>query len=208
MQRVLLLAAATAALFTGCGGPPRFQDMRTPSGEFCSDMTVFPAGEMPDREFHRLGPIQSEPTARTEAERLQSLRKAACLSGGDGVIEAVNEEVRLPDASYGTVASGTAVVWTRRPDGETKPLTTGATRKAADGTTTTEPAAPDGTAAEPVATTTKKEPTPVNTSVEAKQPPPPASATASATAPAPTTSATGTTTKTKTTTKTTTSTKK
>ena len=97
--------------------------MRTPSGEFCSDMPVFPAGAQPDKEFHRLGPIQSEPIAKTEAERLQSLRKAACLAGGDGVIEAVAEEVRLPDATYGMVASGTAVVWTRRPDGTFKPLT-------------------------------------------------------------------------------------
>src|SRR5690348_8175628 len=130
MQRVLLIAAATAAtaaLFVACAAPPRFQDLRTPSGEFCSDMHVYPAGEMPDREFHRLGPIQSKPVARTEAERLQSLREAACLSGGDGVIEAVNEEVRLPDATYGIVSSGTAVVWTRRPEGERKPLETGVT---------------------------------------------------------------------------------
>jgi len=202
MQRVLLTAAATAALFTGCGGPPRFQDMRTPSGEFCSDMHVFPAGETPDREFHRLGPIQSEPTARTEAERLQSLRKAACLAGGDGVIEAIKEEVRLPDASYGTVASGTAVVWTRRPEGEQRALEYGTT-KAAKPTETAEPEATAPQQPPPPEATAKKEPAPINTGVEAKQPPPPPSTSPTVPASALPSSTSTTTTKTKTTTKTT-----
>ncbi len=88
-----------------------FKDRRTPSGDFCSDMAVVPAGQEPDREYHRLQPIQSDPKARTEAERLESLRKAACNVGADAVIEAVNEEVRGDNAQYGTVSSGTAVIW-------------------------------------------------------------------------------------------------
>jgi hypothetical protein len=122
MHRVLLTTAVAATLIAACGAPPRFQDMRTPSGEFCSDMPVFPAGQMPDHEHHRLQPIQSEPKARTEAERLESLRKAACFAGGDAVIEATQEEIRLPDATYGMVASGTAIIWTRRPGVEFKPI--------------------------------------------------------------------------------------
>jgi hypothetical protein len=86
-------------------------------------MPVFPAGTEPDREYHRLQPITSDPESRTEAERLESLRKAACNVGGDAVIEAVNEEVRTEDARYSLVSSGTAVVWTRT-GGEVKPLTT------------------------------------------------------------------------------------
>ena len=199
MQRVLLIAAGLAALFAGCAAtPPRFQDMRTPSGEFCTDMTIYSGKTQPDREFHRLEPIQSEPSARTEPERLRSLRKAACMAGGDAVIEAIEEEVRLPDASYGKVAAGTAIVWTRR-DGQTaKPLALGAKteeeKKEAEATPPPEGLAPP------------KEPTPVNTAVEVKSPPPPPppSATATATASATPPPATSSSTKTKTTTKTTT----
>ncbi len=202
MERVLFIAAATAALFVACGAPPRFQDMRTPSGEFCTDMPIYAGKTQPEREFHRLEPIQSEPTARTEPERLRSLRKAACFAGGDAVIEAVEDEIRLPDASYGKVAAGTAIVWTRREGADARPLDLGAKTGAekAEGETTPTPEA-----------TAPKEPKPVDTSVEVKSPPPPppppAMATATATAtptPAPTTTSTGTTTKTKTTTKTTT----
>jgi hypothetical protein len=89
-----------------------FKDKRTPSGDFCSDMPIIPAGQEPDREYHRLQPIQSDPKTRTEAERLESLRKVACTTGADAVIEAVNEEVR-GDSGYQMVSSGTAVIWLR-----------------------------------------------------------------------------------------------
>ena len=205
MQRVVLFSAATAAIFVACAAPPRFQDMRTPSGEFCTDMPIFAGKTQPDKEFHRLEPVQSEPGARTEPERLRSLRKAACLAGGDAVIEAIEEEIRLPDASYGKVATGTAIVWIRREGSSSKPLDLGAKTEAdknAEPVPVADPNAP-------------KEPTPVNTAVEVKAAPPPtptATATATATAaattppPAPTGTSTGstTTTKTKTTTKTTT----
>lgn len=205
MQRVLPVAAGLAALFVGCGAPPRFQDMRTPSGEFCTDMPIYAGKDIPDREFHRLEPIQSAPSARTEPERLRSLRQAACYAGGDAVIEAIEEEIRLPDASYGKVAAGTAIVWTRREGAAPKPLGLG-TKGTGD-----KPAEVVGDE-KPTELAPPKEPTPVNTAVEVKSPPPPPSATATATAtaaattppPAPTGTGTTTTTKTKTTTKTTT----
>lgn len=120
MQRLLLTAAAAAAIIAACSTP--FRAKRTPSGEFCSDMQVVPAGQAPDREYHRLQPIASDPEARTEAERLESLRKAACDVGGDAVIEAVNEELRTEDGRYASVASGTAILWVRRTEGEATPL--------------------------------------------------------------------------------------
>ncbi|WP_437650547.1 hypothetical protein [Sorangium sp. So ce362] len=140
MQRLLLSAALGAALIAGCSTP--FRDKRTPSGEFCSDMHVVPAGQLPDREYHRLQPIASDPEARTEAERLESLRKAACGVGGDAVIEAVNEEIRTEDGRYASVASGTAVIWVRRTDGEAKPLTFHPATKPAEPAAPAEPEAP------------------------------------------------------------------
>jgi hypothetical protein len=113
-MRRLLLAALVAPILAGAACAS-FKDKRTPSGEFCSDMQVVPAGVDPDSEYHRLQPISSDPKARTEAERLESLRKAACAVGGDAVIEAVNEEVRAENATYATVSSGTAIIWLRRP---------------------------------------------------------------------------------------------
>jgi len=139
-------------MIAACGAPPRFQDMRTPSGEFCSDMPVFPAGQMPDKEYHRLSPIKSEQRPMTEAERLESLRKAACIAGGDAVIEAAQEEIRFPDATYGMIASGTAIIWTRRPGGETVPIKVhGADKKeeAAQEAPPAEPQAPPAEAAAP-----------------------------------------------------------
>jgi hypothetical protein len=112
MARLLCAAAIAALIPIGCG--PDFKDRRTPSGEFCSDMPIIPAGQEPDREYHRLQPIQSDPKTRTEAERLESLRKVACKVGADAVIEAVNEEVRGDNAQYQMVSSGTAVIWLRR----------------------------------------------------------------------------------------------
>jgi hypothetical protein len=109
MKRAIL-AVVVAALLPAAACVS-FKDKHTPSGDFCSDMAVVPAGQEPDREYHRLQPIQSDPKARTEAERLESLRKAACNVGADAVIEAVNEEVRGDNASYGMVSSGTAVIW-------------------------------------------------------------------------------------------------
>ncbi|MFS8068375.1 MAG: hypothetical protein ACMG6S_18615, partial [Byssovorax sp.] len=113
-MRRLLLVALVAPLVVGAACAS-FKDKRTPSGEFCSDMLVIPAGQDADSEYHRLQPISSDPKARTEAERLESLRKAACSVGGDAVIEAVNEEVRAENATYATVSSGTAIIWLRRP---------------------------------------------------------------------------------------------
>lgn len=158
----LVLAAST---ITSCSN---FKNQRTPGGDFCSDMPVIPAGQEADREYHRLQPISSDPKARTEAERLESLRKAACAVGGDAVIEAVNEEVRAENATYTTVSSGTAVIWLRRPQGEVKPLTlhnapkpsaSGSPSAGASGTpnsgepdTTPPPAATDEPTAKPSAT--------------------------------------------------------
>jgi hypothetical protein len=121
MDRLLLPALALAVTVAAACGPS-FKDRRTPSGDFCSDMVVIPAGQEPDREYHRLQPIKSDIAAKTEAERLESLRKAACLVGADSVIEAVNEEVRADNAQYATVSSGTAVIWLRPHNGEVKPL--------------------------------------------------------------------------------------
>lgn len=205
MQRVVLFSAATAAIFVACAAPPRFQDMRTPSGEFCTDMPIFAGKTQPDREFHRLEPVQSEPGARTEPERLRSLRKAACMAGGDAVIEAIEEEIRLPDASYGKVATGTAIVWIRREGVSSKPLDLGAHSEVDKGAEPVPAADPNP----------PKEATPLNTSVEVKSPPPqptaaattaPTAAATTTPTPTPTTSSTGSTstTKTKTTTKTTT----
>lgn len=140
MQRLLLSAALGAALIAGCSTP--FRDKRTPSGEFCSDMHVVPAGQLPDREYHRLQPIASDPEARTEAERLESLRKAACAVGGDAVIEAVNEEIRTEDGRYASVASGTAVIWVRRTEGGARPLTLHPATKPAESAPPAEPEAP------------------------------------------------------------------
>ena len=117
------LAALALAVTATAACAASFKDRRTPSGDFCSDMVIIPAGQEPDREYHRLQPIKSEITAKTEAERLESLRKAACVVGADAVIEAVNEEVRAENAQYATVSSGTAVLWLRRTDGVVKPLT-------------------------------------------------------------------------------------
>lgn len=125
MNRSLLAASALAAVVAAgaaAGCSPAFKDRRTPSGEFCSDMAIIPAGQEPDREYHRLQPIQSDPKARTEAERLESLRKVACNVGADAVIEAVNEEVRGDNAQYQMVSSGTAVIWLRRSGEGTKPV--------------------------------------------------------------------------------------
>jgi hypothetical protein len=142
MDRLLLAAALVAALSAGCG--PSFKEKRTPSGDFCSDMPIIPAGSEADREYHRLQPIQSDPKARTEAERLESLRKAACYVGADAVIEAVNEEVRGENAQYATVSSGTAVIWIRKAGIEAKPLTIGVKKAPAP-----EPPPPPEAAPEP-----------------------------------------------------------
>lgn len=126
MDRASLAAAVLAVAAFGCsafGCSPAFKDKRTPSGDFCSDMAIVPAGQEPEREYHRLQPIQSDPKARTEAERLESLRKAACKIDADAVIEAVNEEVRGDNAQYAMVSSGTAVIRLRPHTGEDpKPL--------------------------------------------------------------------------------------
>ncbi|MEZ4298696.1 MAG: hypothetical protein R3B70_27345 [Polyangiaceae bacterium] len=175
MIRSLVLCSLSLLFVTSCA--PAFKDRRTPSGEFCSDMAVIPAGEEPDLEYHRLQPVRSDIKARTEAERLESLRKAACLVGGDAVIEAVNEEVRNEQAQYVLVSSGTAVIWVRPKTGEVKPLTTHKKpKKEGEGD-----AAPEAGTGEPDA------PPPATSEPEA--PPPTASATPTAAPAAPTASA-------------------
>lgn len=122
MHRASVLVASAVLIAAGCA--PAFKDRRTPSGDFCSDMAVVPADEETNLEYHRLVPVQSDMKARTEAERLESLRKAACLVGGDAVIEAVNEEVRNESAQFVLVSSGTAVIWVRPKSGVAVPLVT------------------------------------------------------------------------------------
>ena len=149
-MRRLLLVALVAPLVAGAACAS-FKDKRTPSGEFCSDMLVIPAGQDADSEYHRLQPISSDPKARTEAERLESLRKAACSVGGDAVIEAVNEEVRAENATYATVSSGTAIIWLRRPSGSgTKPLSL-PSKHPASSAAVEPPPAPEPPAPEPTA---------------------------------------------------------
>lgn len=198
MQRSLafLSTAALVAVYAACAPKPiPFHQMRTPSGDFCSDMPIHAGRDQPDKEFHRLGPVKSGANFKTVAERLESLRKAACEAEADAVIEASEDEVRQVDGTYGKVASGTAVIWTRRVDEEGRPLGLGSvTGKKPEGVFK-EDAAPEPTA---------KDPTPLNTGVEVKSPPPAPtpSVTAEATATATATSAPATTTTTKTTTKT------
>ncbi len=149
-MRRLLFVALLAPIVVGVACAS-FKDKRTPSGEFCSDMQVVPAGQDPDSEYHRLQPISSDPKARTEAERLESLRKAACAVGGDAVIEAVNEEVRAENATYATVSSGTAIIWLRRPNGSSsKPITLPS--KHAASAAVEPPPAPEPPPPEPTAT--------------------------------------------------------
>lgn len=175
MIRPLALSVSALVLFTSCA--PDFRNKRTPSGEFCTDMAVIPAGEEPDLEYHRLQPVQSSIMARTEAERLESLRKAACNVGGDAVIEAVNEEVRNEQAQFVLVSSGTAVIWVRPKTGEVKPLTTHKKKKDPE---------PQATA-----TADASAPPPPATSDAVAPPPPTAAATATpATPPTATPSAT------------------
>lgn len=205
MQRPIafICVAALASIYAACG--PKvipFHQMRTPSGDFCSDMPIYAGRDQPDKEFHRLGPVKSGANFKTVAERLESLRKAACEAEADAVIEASEDEVRQADATFGKVASGTAVVWTRRTDSEGRPLGLGSVDgKKAEGTFK-EDVKPEATA---------KDPTPLNTGVEVKSPPPAPtpsataeptpSATASATTAPTTKTTTTTTTKTKTKTK-------
>jgi hypothetical protein len=128
----VLLAVSAVVSTVACG--PSFKEKRTPSGDFCSDMPIVPAGQDPGREYHRLQPIQSDPKARTEAERLESLRKAACKVDGDAVIEAVNEEVRGDNAQYAMVSSGTAITWVRHTNPETTPIAINGGKKNGGGT--------------------------------------------------------------------------
>lgn len=189
MVRQLSLAVSALLFMTSCVSD--FRNKRTPSGEFCTDMAVIPAGDEPDLEYHRLQPVQSDIKARTEAERLESLRKAACNVGGDAVIEAVNEEVRNEQAQFVLVSSGTAVIWVRPKSGEVKPLTTHKKKK---DDASPEPTAAATTEPAPTATTAASAPPPPPTATPAATPPPPP-ATAAPTASAATSAAPTTTTK-------------
>jgi hypothetical protein len=169
MHRILLTTAIGASLLAvvACAAP--FRERRTPSGEFCSDMAVIPAGQEPPREYHRLQPIASDPEARTEAERLESLRKAGCEAGADGVIEAVNEEIRTENGNWATVASGTAVTWVLRGTGS-KPLTTHGPPPAPK-ETTPEPPPPEQPPAPEPTTTAAPPPPPAKTATPGALPP-------------------------------------
>lgn len=169
-MRRLLLAALVAPILAGAACAS-FKDKRTPSGEFCSDMQVVPAGQEAESEYHRLQPISSDPKARTEAERLESLRKAACAVGGDAVIEAVNEEVRAENATYATVSSGTAIIWLRRPAGSgSRPLSL--PNKKPAGGASTDPAVepPPEASAEPTAAPTAAPAAPTGSAKAGKPP--------------------------------------
>lgn len=204
MQRSIAFSSVVGlvVVYAACAKEPAFHELRTPSGDFCSDMPIFSGMTQPDREFHRIGPVKSRPKLNSPAERLESLRKAACAAGADAIVEAAEAEETQPDATHSTIASGTGVIWTRRPDTEAKPLGLGAV-------TEDNKSAPK----EAVATPTAKAPTPLDTSVEVKSPPPAPTPAATpeppaTTAPATTaTTAPATTTTTKTTTKTKTKTK-
>lgn len=149
MLRSLVLCSTALLLATSCTAD--FKNRRTPSGEFCSDMFVIPAGDEPNLEYHRLQPVQSDIKAHTEAERLESLRKAACIVGGDAVIEAVNEEIRNEVGQYVLVSSGTAVVWVRPKGSEAVPLTTHKKPKTAEEASSAQPIAAAPPAAPPSA---------------------------------------------------------
>ena len=169
-MRRLLLAALVAPILTGAACAS-FKDKRTPSGEFCSDMQVVPAGQETDSEYHRLQPISSDPKARTEAERLESLRKAACAVGGDAVIEAVNEEVRAENATYATVSSGTAIIWLRRPAGSgSRPLSLPNKKPAASGSADPGVEPPPEASAEPTAAPTAAPAAPTGSAKAGKPP--------------------------------------
>jgi hypothetical protein len=107
----MVRALAFLLLLGGCG--PAFHKALTPSGEPCADMPVMVPGDTVDKPYHRIGPVKSAMECTTEAERLESLRRVACKEGADAIIEARNEESRLPDNRFVTLASGTAIVFTR-----------------------------------------------------------------------------------------------
>jgi hypothetical protein len=115
MPHARCLAVCSLAL-AGCVS---FSDARTRSGGFCTDMPIYPAGQTPDKPFHRLQPVASALKPLTEAERLESLRRVACKLGADAVIEAVNETAQNSDHVTLERSSGYAVVWTAAPTAPT-----------------------------------------------------------------------------------------
>ena len=48
------------------------------------------------RTITRLGPVASSLSAETPAERIDSIRRAACDAGADAVVEVLQQEVILP----------------------------------------------------------------------------------------------------------------
>ncbi len=116
MRSIALLPILSSLLAPAC---VPFKDMRTRSGGWCTDMPIFPAGQTPDKPFHRLQPVASALKPLTEAERLESLRREACKIGADAVIEAVNETAQNSDHVTLERSSGYAVVWTAAPTAPT-----------------------------------------------------------------------------------------
>lgn len=116
MHRRTVAALLLAAPLGACA--PVFEKALTPSGDPCPDIPIYGVGQTVDRAYHRKGPIASSLQASTDPERLESLRREACRVGADAVIEAGNEDAKLPDGTgYVTRATGTAVIWRRMPGG-------------------------------------------------------------------------------------------
>ncbi len=116
MFRLLILLSVS---LVGCVKP--WTELKTSAGIRCADMPIYPADKMVDRPHLRIKPVRSRAynvinggkECTTEAERLESLREAACRESADAVIEAVNEEVSI-GTRYCPLASGTAVRWETR----------------------------------------------------------------------------------------------
>lgn len=109
------LAASAGLLATGALGAcaPSFENARTPSGQYCTDMPIYLNNQPePDRPFHRLKPIATPMAQLTAPERLEALRRATCDLGGDAVINAGDEEAQTTDHIVIVRASGYAVRWT------------------------------------------------------------------------------------------------
>ena len=81
MNAVASAAATVALALTISSCVPSFYTARTPSGEPCPDMSVVPVGQPFTWAYHRIRPVVSASDKATEAERLESLRVAACAAG-------------------------------------------------------------------------------------------------------------------------------
>lgn len=110
----LLFLPTVGAATLGLGAcAPSFENARTPSGQYCSDMPIYLNNQPdPDKPFHRIKPIATPLIQLTAPERLEALRKEACKLGGDAVINAGDEDAQTTDHIVIVRASGYAVRWT------------------------------------------------------------------------------------------------